>query len=156
MRTLLRGVSTTAAVTLLATVACSTQSRLPADDTTSKPTGGAPNAASSGATNDSAAARSRITQLEADARALARTTGCNTATACRTAPVGERACGGPRDYIAYCAATTDSVALFRKLDEIKAAEVAFNKASNAMSTCEFRMPPQTAVVGGSCRAAAEP
>jgi hypothetical protein len=152
MRTSTRFASTTVTIALLAVVGCSTQSRLPADDTTSKSTASAP----SGATNDSAAARSKIAQLEADARALAKTTGCNTATECRTAPVGEPACGGPRDYIVYCAATTDSGALFKKLDELKAAEVEFNKASNAMSTCEFRMPPKTAVVGGSCRAAAAP
>jgi hypothetical protein len=156
MKTRTRIASTTVTVALLAVVGCSTQSRVPADDTASKPTASVPSAASSGATNDSAAAHSKIAQLEADARALAKTTGCNTATECRTAPVGERACGGPRDYIVYCAATTDSVALFKKLDELKAAEVEFNKASNAMSTCEFRMPPKTAVVGGSCRAAGAP
>jgi hypothetical protein len=150
MRVIVRVATTTAIVTLL--LGCSTQSRVPGGDTTSKPTSAAP----SGATSDSASARSKVAQLEADARALAKTTGCNSASECRTAPVGERPCGGPRDYIAYCAATTDSVALFKKLDELKAAEIAQNKSSNSMSTCEFRMPPGTSLVGGSCRAASAP
>jgi hypothetical protein len=152
MKAIVHVVSTNVAIGMLAAVGCSTQGRVP-DDTASKSASSAPS--SSGKT-DSAAATSRITQLEAEARALAKTTGCNSATECRTAPVGERACGGPRDYIIYCAATTDSVALFRKLDELKAAEIEFNKSSNAMSTCEFRMPPKAAAIGGRCRAAGPP
>jgi len=57
---------------------------------------------------------SRIARLEREARALAHAEGC-TAGACRTAPVGSRPCGGPRTYLVYCAATTDSAALFAKL-----------------------------------------
>jgi hypothetical protein len=152
MRVLARVATTTAVLAILAAVGCSTQSRMPADDTTSKSASGTP----SGAASDSMSARSKVAQLEADARALAKTTGCNSVSECRTAPVGERPCGGPRDYIAYCAATTDTVALFKKLDELKAAEIEFNKSSNAMSTCEFRSPPVASLVGGSCRAGGSP
>ena len=156
MKAIVRVVSATTVVGLLAAVGCSTQSRVPAGDTTSKLVSSRPNASSSGGASDTVAQRAKIAQLEADARALAKTTGCSSATECRSAPVGEKACGGPRDYIVYCAATTDSVALFKKLDELKAAEVEFNKSSNSMSTCEFRMPPKTSFVGGSCRAASTP
>ena len=97
-------------------------------------------------------ATARIARLEKEARALARTEGCTSADQCRSAPVGERACGGPRDYIVYCARTTDSAALYRKLDELKQAEIENNKATGAMSTCEFRMPPRTGLSGGQCRA----
>ncbi len=93
-----------------------------------------------------------VQRLEAEARALARTTGCNQAAQCRTAPVGDRPCGGPRDYLAYCATTTDTVALFRKLEELRRAEQEINQRSGAISTCEFRMPPETELVGGTCRA----
>jgi hypothetical protein len=97
--------------------------------------------------------QARIAQLEREARALAKTTGCSSASACRTAPVGARACGGPRSYIVYCAASTDTVALFRKLRELEQAEKAYNEKSGMMSTCEFRMPPKTVLSGGSCREA---
>jgi hypothetical protein len=93
-----------------------------------------------------------IARMEREARSIAKTEGCASSDQCRSAPVGERACGGPRDYIVYCARTTDSAALYRKLDELKKAEMEFNKKSGAMSTCEFRMPPSVGVSGGQCTA----
>jgi hypothetical protein len=95
-----------------------------------------------------------IEALEREAKAIARTTGCSSTSGCRAAPVGNRACGGPRYYIVYCAATTDSVELYRKLDEVAAAENAYNRKYGVMSTCEFRMPPDMALIGGECRAGA--
>lgn len=92
-----------------------------------------------------------ILRLEAEAKALVRTDGCSTSGGCRTAPVGSRACGGPRYYITYCATTTDSAALFRKLDQVAAAERAYNAKTGVISTCEFREPPDVESVGGSCR-----
>jgi hypothetical protein len=94
----------------------------------------------------------RLVRLEREARALATTDGCNSLDQCRSAPVGERPCGGPRDYIVYCARTTDSAALYRKLAELRQAEMEYNRKSGLMSTCEFRTPPELALTGGSCRA----
>lgn len=96
-----------------------------------------------------------ILRLEDQAKVLAKTSGCATVSQCRTAPVGNRACGGPRYYLAYCATATDSVALFRKLDEVAAAENAYNRKYQIASTCEFRMPPPLALSGGECRAASQ-
>ena len=93
-----------------------------------------------------------IEKLEAEARALASTSGCSTAGECRSAPVGSRACGGPRYYLPYCSKTTDSVALYRKLDEVAAAERAYNTKHNMVSTCEMRMPPELTLTGGACAA----
>jgi hypothetical protein len=95
----------------------------------------------------------RLVRLEQEARALARTEGCPGADACRTAPVGWRGCGGPRSYVVYCAARTDTVALMRKLRELEEAERAYNASSGMMSTCEFRMPPEVRLDGGRCREA---
>lgn len=108
--------------------------------------------AQSTSASDTVGARTAVIQLEKEARVLARADGCNDAVQCRTAPVGARSCGGPRTYIAYCAATTDSAALFRKLNALKVAEMQYNKGAGLMSTCEFRMPPEVAVQGGSCKA----
>ena len=108
---------------------------------------------SSGAeTTDTVGARAAMSRLEADARVLARTGGCNTSSQCRAAPVGVRACGGPRTYVAYCSATTDSVALFRKLDQLKTEETEFNQRAGMVGTCEFFMPPTVTSRGGSCAA----
>jgi hypothetical protein len=92
-----------------------------------------------------------ILRLEDQAKAIAKTSGCATVSQCRTAPVGNRACGGPRYYIAYCSTATDSVALFRKLDEVAAAENAYNRKYQLASTCEFRMPAPLTLTSGACR-----
>jgi len=92
----------------------------------------------------------RLATLEREARALARTTGCDAASSCRTAPVGWRGCGGPRSYVVYCPASTDTMALLRKLEELKRAEMEYNDREGVVSTCEMRMPPGVTVQGGSC------
>lgn len=94
----------------------------------------------------------RVVRLEREARALVKIEGCSSADQCRTAPVGDRPCGGPRDYVVYCARTTDTTTLNRKLAELREAEQELNRKSGAMSTCEFRMPPGTGIVNGACRA----
>lgn len=140
---------TSAAIAVLSASACAAPSqRGGAGDST----GAAPRTDASNAAHDTLSSRAKLAQLEADARALARTSGCNSSSQCRTAPVGEKACGGPRTYVAYCAASTDSIALFRKLGELGAAEKMYNKSSGMMSTCEFRLPPTVSVHGGRCRA----
>ncbi len=93
-----------------------------------------------------------IVALEDQAKVTAKTSGCSAVSECRTAPVGNRACGGPRYYIPYCSLSTDSVALFRKLDEVAAAENAYNRKYQIVSTCEFRMPSPLTLSGGECRA----
>ena len=94
----------------------------------------------------------QILALEDQAKALVKTDGCASGDQCRTAPVGNRACGGPRYYLVYCSRTTDSAALFAKLKAVADAENEFNRRYNVVSTCEFRMPPKVALVGASCRA----
>jgi len=102
--------------------------------------------------NSQSADWARIVALEDQAKAIARTSGCSSDAECRSAPVGARACGGPRYYLPYCAKTTDSVALFRKLEEVAAAERAYNAKYSIGSTCEFRTPPTVGVTAGVCQA----
>jgi hypothetical protein len=103
-------------------------------------------------TGDQKADWAQIVALENEAKTLVKADGCSSAAQCRTAPVGSRGCGGPRYYLVYCSATTDSAALFRKLDAVAAAEREFNAHYKVVSTCEFRMPPTVALSGGSCQA----
>ncbi len=103
-------------------------------------------------TGDQKADWAQIVELENQAKALAKAEGCSSTGQCRAAPVGSRACGGPRYYLVYCAQTTDSAALFRKLDAVARAERDYNTRYNVASTCEFRMPPTIALSGGSCQA----
>lgn len=101
-------------------------------------------------TGDEKADWGQIVALENQAKAIAKADGCSSGAQCRTAPVGSRACGGPRYYIVYCAQSTDSAALFRKLDAVATAEREYNQRYNLVSTCEFRMPPKVGLVAGSC------
>ncbi|HMF86836.1 MAG TPA: hypothetical protein VK575_02075 [Gemmatimonadaceae bacterium] len=107
-------------------------------------------------TGDQKADWGQIVALENQAKVIAKADGCSSASQCRTAPVGARACGGPRYYIVYCAQSTDSAALFRKLDAVATAEREYNQRYNLVSTCEFRMPPNVGVVAGSCLQQAPP
>jgi hypothetical protein len=93
----------------------------------------------------------QIVALEDQAKAIVKTDGCSSVGECRTAPVGSRACGGPRYYLVYCSRTTDSASLFRKLDAVAAAEREYNAKYQLVSTCEFRLPPKVALSGGSCQ-----
>ncbi len=122
-----------------------TQAPVSADD----PGSGTPNP-NTGLTGSQQTDWAAIQKLEEAAKAIAKTTGCSSSSDCKAAPVGSRACGGPRYYLPYCAKTTDSAALYRKLDEVAKAEQAYNRKYNVASTCEFRMPPAVEVVGGSC------
>jgi hypothetical protein len=102
------------------------------------------------------ASPAQLQRLEAEARALAKADGCQNAAQCRTAPLGSRPCGGPREYLVYCATGTDSAALFRKLEQLRQAEEALNRERGLMSTCEFRTPPGVTLQGSTCQAAPGP
>lgn len=94
----------------------------------------------------------QIARLEREALDLAHNDGCSTADQCRVAPVGAKACGGPRYWITWCPASTDSAALFQKLDELRTAEQNFNKVHGVISDCSIVGPPTPVVNAGVCRA----
>lgn len=93
-----------------------------------------------------------LVRLEQEALELAHNDGCSTADQCRVAPVGAKACGGPRYWITWCPATTDSAALFRKLDSLQTAEQSYNKLHGIISDCSIVGPPTPVVSAGVCRA----
>jgi hypothetical protein len=129
-------------VTTLIFVGCSSANQTPSDPSTGNIV----------FTGDQKTDWNQIVALENQAKALVKTDGCSSTDQCRTAAVGSRACGGPRYYLVYCSKTTDSAALFKKLEQIAAAEQEYNKRYQLVSTCEFRMPPQVALVSGACQA----
>ena len=101
---------------------------------------------------DQSADRAHLARLEERAKAIATTTGCATASACAAAPVGAKACGGPRYYLPYCPLGTDVGALTATLADIERFERAFNERYGLASTCEFVMPPTLELAAGACRA----
>jgi hypothetical protein len=94
-----------------------------------------------------------IQSLESDARSLAMAEGCTAVSQCKSAPVGVRACGGPRDYLVYCSATTDEDALLKALSRLQKSEQQYNEQCGIMSTCIFMAEPQVELVNGVCQKA---
>ena len=101
-----------------------------------------------------AVSEARVRELEQQARALAKADGCDRADQCAAAPLGAKACGGPRTYLVYCKATTDEAALLRTLDELKRTEEEYNRTAGIVSDCALAMPPEVRLEGRSCTAAA--
>lgn len=140
-------------LTLFAAFALGCASNSVAGDTDSAgQTPGNTTGTTSPATGSQGADWAAIEKLEGEAKAIAIATGCGTADACRSAPVGSRACGGPRYYIPYCPVSTDSAALYGKLDQVASAERAYNAKYQQVSTCEMRLPPDLTLAGGACTA----
>lgn len=93
---------------------------------------------------------SDIEELELLADKLAVQTGCTSVDQCRTAPVGEKACGGPRYHLVYCAPQTDETQLQSVLNEVLEREQGYNQRYYPISTCRFVSPPEVELVGGVC------
>ncbi len=98
-----------------------------------------------------AAGRAAITQLEQEARALAKVDGCAGSGQCKAAPVGAKACGGPRLWLPYCPLTTDVPALMSKLTALQGAEQQFNRTYGVVSDCSYVAEPTLTATGGGCR-----
>lgn len=95
----------------------------------------------------------RVDSMKAAARALANTGGCESTGQCASIAMGARACGGPSEYIVYCALTTDTAALQRAVDDVERAERAYNASHGIISTCEMLLAPRVELAGGVCRVA---
>ena len=98
--------------------------------------------------------RTQLQQLEEEARTLAQAGGCTDVSQCQSAPLGALACGGPRDYLVYCSATTDERALQRTLRRLEMREDRYNQRCGVVSICLFVMPPGVELVNGVCQATA--
>ena len=94
-----------------------------------------------------------VAKLEQEARALAKTEGCASTGQCKAAPMGAKACGGPRAWIVYCPLATDEVGLTRKLDELRAAEERYNRETGLVSDCAMLNEPSVELSNGVCRSA---
>jgi hypothetical protein len=92
-----------------------------------------------------------IQRVELQAKGIVHTDKCANPGECRTAPVGVRACGGPRYYLTYCAASTDTAELTRLLTQVRNMEAAYNRKWAIVSTCEYRNAPSLRVSGGYCQ-----
>lgn len=98
------------------------------------------------------ALKQKADRLAREARALAKTSGCEKVEECAVAGFGHKPCGGPREFIAYCTRTTDEEALQSRLDALEQAEKEWQAAEGVMSNCGLTRRPKPRLVDGECRA----
>jgi hypothetical protein len=97
------------------------------------------------------ALKQQAEKLAGEARALANASGCEKVEECTVVGFGHKACGGPREFIAYCAKTTDEKALKTKLEELAKAEQTYQVEAGITSNCGLTRRPPPRLVDGMCR-----
>jgi citrate lyase beta subunit len=94
-----------------------------------------------------------LTELEAAEASILAAIGAATCASeedCRTVAFGDKPCGGPWEYLAYCAATVDEAALLAEIDAYNAMEAKYNAENGLASTCAVTEDPGPAWVDGAC------
>jgi hypothetical protein len=80
------------------------------------------------------------------------TAACTSPAVCRTLPLGVKPCGGPRQFLVYSLAVTDSARLARDAARFNEAEARKNRDQGMVSDCSMLMAPQVSCVSGKCAA----
>lgn len=89
----------------------------------------------------------------ADAATLAKDSPCSSPAVCRAIAFGAKPCGGPRQYLIYSAAATDTVQLAREVARYNEAERKRNREEGRMSDCSLVAKPEVTCRSGRCQAA---
>ena len=90
-----------------------------------------------------AAAKAAILATIADAS-------CASAADCRTAAFGDKPCGGPWEYLAYCASGLDEAALLDAIADYGDLERQYNIEQELASTCAAIGDPGPDHIDGVC------
>lgn len=93
--------------------------------------------------------RARLAEMRAAILQLVGET-CDDAGGCRAIAFGSKPCGGPWEYLVYCAARTDTALLRQRVEEYKRFEAELNRKHNYVSDCAFVVEPSLDLVGGKC------
>ena len=76
---------------------------------------------------------------------------CSAAVGCKFLAFGEKACGGPKEYLVF-PESVDLSFLTNKVNEYNALEKQFNLDNNIVSDCMFvNAPTNVACVDGKCK-----
>lgn len=97
-------------------------------------------------------AKPDVDALKSEARALAKPAPCTAVTECKVLPLGSKPCGGPTEFLVYCAGASDEKALTAKAQAASDAEKARNAANETMGICTALMPPKVKLEKGRCEA----
>jgi hypothetical protein len=78
------------------------------------------------------------------------TAACSSPAVCRTLPLGSKPCGGPRQYLVYSLAVTDSARLAADAARYNQAEARRNREGGLVSDCSMLIAPQVSCVSRRC------
>lgn len=78
------------------------------------------------------------------------TAACSSSAVCRTLPLGSKPCGGPRRYLVYSMAVTDSARLAADAARYNQAEAQKNREEGLVSDCSMLIAPQVSCVSRRC------
>ncbi len=99
---------------------------------------------------DSKAEEAALRALKDQARAATKSSGCLKASDCKVLPMGSRACGGPSEFLVYCATTSDAAKLKQHAKAVTDAETAYNGRHGVASICAVLTPPPVSLKAGVC------
>ena len=88
--------------------------------------------------------------LELESRAMAGTGSCEEEASCTTVAFGSKPCGGPWEYVVYCASEIDEEAFLAKVAEYNTAEEEYNLLHGIASDCSEAIDPGAMLVDGVC------
>ena len=94
-----------------------------------------------------------LAALKRETRGLSKPSGCARVADCKVLPMGSKPCGGPTEFLVYCATSTDEKALEAKAKRVTDTEKAVNAAQQSMSICTALTPPKVKLQNGVCTAA---
>ena len=105
---------------------------------------------SSGETLGAEATGLRLDSLRAEVRALIGDVACQRVEQCRAIPFGSKPCGGPRAYLVYSTATTDTMEVVATVAEYTKLDEALNRDLGRISDCQAVAEPKVGCVDSRC------
>ena len=73
-------------------------------------------------------------------------------SACRTVPVGAKACGGPSHYVVYSTEAAEAAAIVQAAEDITQLDEQANREFDLTSDCAVTPEPTVVWAGGQCQA----
>jgi hypothetical protein len=87
-------------------------------------------------------------------------TGARSSMHCTTMPIGAKPCGGPWTHLVYSSSTTNETRLRSLVARFNERQAHLNRklgllptGEHPVATCDFEMPPPTALIDGHCQVA---
>ena len=97
-----------------------------------------------------AADTSDLASLRSDVRSLIGDAACTHISQCRLIAFGAKPCGGPRQFLVYSIAATDSMTIEAAVMRYNARDAEVNRLYNRTSDCALVSQPRIRVVNGRC------